>query len=433
MNALAEELNRSLDSLCAGRLLSKIGKRMYFPKGILSQSAEAGERAKRYNATIGMAFTNKEPMALDAVLCQLPGLSRREAVAYASTAGVPATREAWRKEMLKKNPSLAGAKFSLPVVVPGLTAGISYLADMFVDEGDSVIVSDMFWPNYRLIMEERKAAHLASYHFFNANGGFDVAGLEKATMEASATSRKAVVILNYPNNPTGYTPSIAEADAIQAALVRVAETGVDILVISDDAYFGLQYEPQNLRESIFVRFATAHPRILAAKVDGQTKEDYVWGFRGGFVTFANPSLDDKAYDALVKKLMGVVRSSVSNSTAPTQHILAKAMGDPRYDRQKKEFSAILESRYHKVKAFLAAHPAPKGFKALSFNSGYFMCFECEGFSAEALRLSLLNDKGIGVISIQDKWLRVAFSSVDEADLDDLYSEIFASAEAMSRA
>jgi len=433
MNALAEELNRTLEGTCAGRLLSKTGTRMYFPKGILSQSAEATERAKRFNATIGMAFAGGEPMALSAVLDQLPGLTRREAVAYAPTAGVPATRTAWRKELLKKNPSLAGATFSLPVVVPGLTAGISYLADMFVDDGDPVIVSDMFWPNYRLIMEERKAARLASYRFFSPEGGFDVAGLEKATMAASKESRKAVVILNYPNNPTGYTPTLSEADAIKAALVRIAESGVDILVISDDAYFGLQYEPDNLRESMFARLATAHPRILAAKVDGQTKEDYVWGFRGGFVTFANPALDEKGYDALVKKLMGIVRSSVSNATAPTQHILAKAMADPRYSTQKAEFSAILERRYHRVKAFLSSHPAPRGFKALPFNSGYFMCFECEGFSAEKLRLKLLDERGIGVISIQEKWLRVAFSSVDEPGLDELYTEIYAAAGEMSRA
>jgi len=433
MNALAEELNRTLDGTCAGRLLSKTGTRMYFPKGILSQSAEATERAKRHNATIGMAFSGGEPMALDAVLEHLPGLTRREAVAYAPTAGVAATRTAWRNEMLKKNPSLAGAGFSLPVVVPGLTAGISYLADLFIDEGDPVVVADMFWPNYRLIMEERKAARLASYRFFTPEGGFDVAGLEKTVLEASKSSRKAVVILNYPNNPTGYTPSVKEADAIKAALVRVAESGVDVLVISDDAYFGLQYEADNLRESMFARLATAHPRILAAKVDGQTKEDYVWGFRGGFVTFACPGLDEKAYDALVKKLMGIVRSSVSNATAPTQHILAKAMADPRYGKQKAEFSAMLESRYRRVKAFLASHPAPKGFKALPFNSGYFMCFECDGFSAEALRLKLLDERGIGVISIQDKWLRVAFSSVDESSLDELYAEIYAAAGAMGKA
>ena len=61
-----------------------------------------------------------------------------------------------------------------------------------------------------------------------------------------------------------------------------------------------------------------------------------------------------------------------------------------------------------------------------------MCFECEGFSAEALRLKLLDERGIGVISIQDKWIRVAFSSVDEDKLDALYSEIFAVAEGFTR-
>ena len=225
MNALAVELNASLEGTCVSRLLSKIGSRMYFPKGILSQSAEATERAKRFNATIGMAVANGEPMALDAVLAQLPGLTRREAVAYAPTAGVPANRESWRKELLKKNPSLEGKSFSTPVVVPGLTAGISYLADMFINEGDPVIVADMFWPNYRLIMEERKAARLATYRFFTPEGGFDVAGLEKATAEAAKASGKAVVILNYPNNPTGYTPTLVEADGIVAAMVRVAEAG----------------------------------------------------------------------------------------------------------------------------------------------------------------------------------------------------------------
>jgi len=432
MNALAVELNASLEGTCISRLLSKIGTRMYFPKGILSQSAEATERAKRFNATIGMAVANGEPMALDAVISQLPSLTKREAVAYAPTAGVPANRESWRKELFKKNPSLEGKSFSTPVVVPGLTAGISYLADMFVDEGDPIIVADMFWPNYRLIMEERKAAKLATYRFFTPEGGFDVAGLEKATSQAAKASGKAVVILNYPNNPTGYTPTLAEAEGIVAAMVRIAEAGADILVISDDAYFGLQYEKGTLRESMFARLAAAHPRILAAKVDGQTKEDYVWGFRGGFVTFACPAITAAGYDALVKKLMGVIRSSISNSAAPTQNILAKAMADPRYARQKAEFGAILERRYHKVKAFLATHPAPGGFKALPFNSGYFMCFECDGFSAEALRLKLLDERGIGVISIQDKWIRVAFSSVDEGDLDALYSEIFAAAEGSTR-
>ena len=77
---------------------------------------------------------------------------------------------------MRKNPSLEGASFSLPLVVPGLTAGISFLSDLFLDPGDAVVLPDMFWPNYRLIMEERKGARLVTYPTFSSDGGFNIKG-----------------------------------------------------------------------------------------------------------------------------------------------------------------------------------------------------------------------------------------------------------------
>ena len=81
MNSLAEELNVKLSGSVAERLLSDMGRRMYFPKGILSQSAEADERANRFNATIGMAYEGGEPLILDSIKEGLPTLSPAEAVA----------------------------------------------------------------------------------------------------------------------------------------------------------------------------------------------------------------------------------------------------------------------------------------------------------------------------------------------------------------
>ena len=450
MNPLAEELNRTLTGTCAARLLSASGTRMYFPKGILSQSAEASEKAKVFNATIGMSYVKGQPMILDAIRAHLPGLSPVEAVAYAPTAGVPALRKRWKEELLRKNPSLKGVPVSLPVVVPGLTAGVSFLADLFVDPGDAVVLPDLFWPNYRLILEERKGARLATYPMFTRNSesrgsesrssesrssesrgsGFNVEGFKAALETEGRVRGKVVTILNFPNNPTGYSPTLAEAEAIVAALEQVAAGGTDILVVSNDAYFGLQYEEGTLRESLFARLAGRNPRILAAKVDGQTKEDYVWGFRSGFLTFGCPGFQEEQYEALVKKVMGVVRSCVSNSAAPTQYILHKALETPGYEEQKARYRKILEERYRKVKDFLARHPAPACLRPLPFNSGYFMSFECDGLSAETLRKKLLDEKGIGVIALQEKWLRVAFSSVEAEDVEPLYTEIFAAAKAL---
>ncbi len=430
MNPLAEELNKVLAGTSAARLLSNLGKRMYFPKGIISQSAEAKEKAKRFNATIGMSYVRGEPMILDAIRENLPGLSTVEAVAYAPTAGLPALRKRWREEMRRKNPSLGDTPISLPVVVPGLTAGISVLSDLFLDPEDVVVLPEMFWPNYRLILEERKGARIVTYPTFTPEGGFNLEGFEKTLASEGKAKGKVATVLNFPNNPSGYSPTTREADAFTAALERVAAAGIDILVILDDAYFGLQYEEGSLKESMFARLAARNPRILAAKVDGQTKEDYVWGFRAGFITLGSPGMREEQYDALVRKLMGLVRSSVSSSPAPTQHILLKVLGSPGYEDQKAKYRAILAERYRRVREFIRKTPAPSCIKALPFNSGYFMSFECSGISAEDLRKKLLDEKGIGVISMQDKWLRVAFSSVEAEDVDALYSEIYAAAKAL---
>ena len=422
MNQLAEELNTILSGSAAERLLSEMGRRMYFPKGILTQSAEAGEKAKRYNATIGMAYEFDEPMMLDALREALPSLTPTEAVAYASTGGVMELRREWKKALYGKNPSLAGKSFSLPVVVPGLTAAVSYICDLFVEPGDTVVVPDMHWPNYRLIVEERKTAAGLTFPIFEGNG-YNVAGLEARLREAGARRGKAICILNFPNNPTGYSLTLKEADAIVAMLVAIAEEGTDLLVITDDAYFGLQYEEGLLGESLFARLVDAHPNIVAVKADGPTKEDYVWGFRVGFVTFGGKGLGEAQQDALVKKMLGIIRSSVSSSSGLAQQLLLKALRFPGYEDQKARYRKILEGRYRAMRAYLAAHELPACLEALPFNSGYFMSFACKGISAEKLRQQLLDTLAIGTISMQDKYLRVAFSSVEEDQVAPLLDAI----------
>lgn len=432
MNQLAEELNAILANSAAERLLSEMGRRMYFPKGILTQSAEAGEHAHRFNATIGMAYEYGEPLMLDALREALPTLSKSEAVAYAPTGGNLALRTHWKSSLYRKNPSLEGKSFSLPVVVPGLTAAVSYLADMFVEPGDTVVVPDLHWPNYRLIIEERKTAAGLTFPIFEA-GGYNLAGLESRLKEAGARRGKAICVLNFPNNPTGYSLTLAEADAMVKLLVRVASEGTDILVIADDAYFGLQYEPGLLQESIFARLVDAHERILVAKADGPTKEDYVWGFRTGFVSFGGRGLTPAMQDALVKKMLGIIRSSVSSSSGLAQHLLLKALQYPGYEEQKARYRRLLEGRYIAMKTWLAANSMPKTLTALPFNSGYFMSFICSGISAEALRLKLLHERGIGTISMQDKYLRIAFSSVEQEFIPELLEAVRRAAEELGKA
>ena len=421
MNAIASELNRTLEGSVAGRLLSELGRQMYFPRGIVAQTSEANQRANRFNATVGMAFEDGEPIMLSGLRDLVVGLNPAESVAYAPTPGVPELRELWKQEMARKNPSLGETPTTLPMVTGGLTNGLFQIAELFVGPGDALILPELFWGNYRLMIEVGRGARIVEYALFDANGGFNVSALDAAIGDLD----KAVVLLNFPNNPTGYSPTLDEAAAIEELLVRKAEAGCDLLVVLDDAYFGLFYENDLLEESLFARIADSSERILAVKIDGATKEDFAWGFRVGFVTFAGKGLSRAQLDALERKLMGSIRATVSNSSRIAQSMLLHAFAWPSYQEEKARKRDLLKSRYARVRSILESE-ATGPLTPLPFNSGYFMAFACDGVNAEELRLALL-DEGIGTIAIGTKYLRVAYSTIDEADLPELYRAIFAAA------
>lgn len=419
MNKIAVELNETLKGTVADRLLCDLGKRMYFPKGIVAQSAEAKKKATTYNATVGMATDGVKPLYLESIQKLISGLSETEIYPYAPTPGLPELRDVWRKEMDEKNPSLKGKATSSPLVTSGLTHGILMLADLFVEAGDKVVFPDMFWGNYRLIFEERRQAELATFPFFDDKGGINFEALESSLRSAG---KKKILILNFPNNPTGYSPTVAEAKKVVALLTRLADEGNDVLCIMDDAYFGLFYEEGTLTESLFGLLADVHENILAVKVDGATKEQLAWGFRVGFITYASKGMSEAQYGALQSKTMGAIRSSISNANRMAQSLLLKGLTDPDYRAQKEQAFSILKERYLKVRELVDAMDDDAPLKALPFNSGYFMTFKYSG-DAEKLRLHLLDKYGVGAIAIGTEYLRVAYSSVAVENLEDLYKII----------
>ncbi|MCQ2587386.1 MAG: aminotransferase class I/II-fold pyridoxal phosphate-dependent enzyme [Treponema sp.] len=428
INPLAQELNETLKGSVADLLMSDLGKRLYFPNGIIAQGGEAAKDAKVANGTIGMAVANGTPIELDSYKKNMPELNPRETVAYAKTAGNPDLRAIWKDKLLEKNPSLKGKKISLPILVPGLTAALSYVADIFVDEDKPLLAADPCWDNYELITCARRGAEFHQFKCFE-NGKFNLADLE-AKMKADAEKYGSVrVILNFPQNPSGYSPTKDEAKEIVKIVKNIAESGKQVLVLSDDAYFGLNYEDDIEPQSLFAYMADLHENVLAIKADGPTKEDFAWGFRTGFITFASKGFSDEQVNALQVKFMSAIRSSVSCSSTPSQSLVAKALNDPAHEAQKKELRKMLQSRYDAVRKFVSTHKSSV-LEPLPFNSGYFMSFNVKTGNAEDIRKKLLAEKGIGIIQIDANTLRVAFSSIDEDKIEAVYESIYNVAEAM---
>jgi aspartate/methionine/tyrosine aminotransferase len=427
MNPLAVELNQAIEQ-CNPQILdmlSGIGKQLFFPKGILSQSAEAKEKAHRINATIGIAKESGHTMCFDTVMTSLAGIRPSQALTYAPSFGIPELRRQWQEELFAKNPSLQGKSISLPVVTCGVTHAISVFADLWLDPGDVVVMPNISWGNYNLILQVRKGACIRHFDLFDSQGGYNLEGLETLLQEEARDRKKIAVLLNFPQNPTGYTVTRDEGQAVVRILTRIAESGTQVLAVTDDAYFGLFYEEETLKESLFALLCGRHPNLLAVKLDGGTKEHFIWGLRIGFITYGAAGAGDLSplYNALERKSAGAIRGNISNASHLSQTILLHSMQDERNPAERREKFEILKQRAAKVKQVLADAKYQGAWDVYPFNSGYFMCLRLKTVEAEALRVHLLEQYGVGLIALGRHELRVAFSCIDENQIQELFDTV----------
>jgi aspartate/methionine/tyrosine aminotransferase len=427
MNPIAQALNQNIEkgNPYLMEMLSDMGKNLFFPKGILSQSAEAKEKAYKLNATIGIATEKGKTMYIPSVMDCICNIRPKSSITYAPSFGIPALRKAWQDSLFSKNPLLSGKIISLPVTTCGITHAISMFADMWIDPGDVIVFPDMMWGNYNMILNVKKGAVISHYPLFSANGGFNLAAFEETLRAEAEKHDKISVMLNFPNNPTGYSVTKEEGEHIVKILTSIAEAGTNVIAVTDDSYFGLFYEDQILKESLFASLCDRHPRLLAIKLDGATKENFVWGLRIGFITYGCRLNGDPlpVYDALERKTAGCIRGSISNASHLGQTIVLKSMQGDNFTAEKEEKFEILQNRARCVKKVLSDSKYKEAWDAYPFNSGYFMCIRLKTVHAETLRLHLLEKYGVGLISIGDKDLRIAFSCLEESEIPELFNII----------
>jgi aspartate/methionine/tyrosine aminotransferase len=195
----------------------------------------------------------------------------------------------------------------------------------------------------------------------------------------------------------------------------------------DDAYFGLFYHlgGASMTESLFGILANRHPNLLAIRLDGATKELFVWGLRCGFLTFG-PGRADTAGDvcaALDAKVRGAIRAGISNSPHLSQTLVEQALASSSLAEERKHKCELLRARAERVYEVANAPRFSESFAVYPFNSGYFMCLDVKGVDAETLRVHLLDRYGAGLIATGGSDLRIAFSCLELDEIEPLFELI----------
>ncbi len=428
MNEIAITLNKTLENHVSSKLLSSLGKRMYFPQGIVAQTEQSKQASIK--ATAGMALKHMSPIMLSTIKEKIPSMEAKDIVAYAPVAGIPELRNSWQQHQLALNPALNTSHISLPIVSSGLTHSIHIASSLFINRDDTVITQEYIWDNYEHIVETYREATIKRCTMFDTQGHFQANTFKHTLEQVAQKQQKIILMLNFPNNPTGQCLLQKDIEKVCTTIAEFAKQGIPIVILCDDAYFSMFYDDDTMKTSLFSHLSSLHENILAIKIDGATKELLVWGFRVGFITFGNPQLSDAIIHALEQKVMGLIRSTITSASRLSQSLVLDILKNQNTPQELATVFNELKSKYAIVKSTLKEltkkYPSSP-ITPLHFNGGYFMSFNCNTISAKKLRTALLEKEKIALIQI-DNLLRFTFASVEEEDIPHVLHKVYEQAQ-----
>lgn len=439
------------------KAFSDLGKRIFLPSGIFYWSGRAKKEAELIG-TIGSAFGYEKDFidggSSEWLPCYLKDIKKytnisiKEVVPYASIAGLPEIRETWRNWIIKKsgyNEETDRDKLNrlenyitTPIITSGVTNGIFLSCSLFLNSGEYIISPNKRWGNYDNIITRNIGAKIKSFEFFKDNK-INIQSLKESIEEVSKIQDKIVIILNFPNNPTGYIPTINETKEIIDLLRESQKSGKPIVILVDDAYEPYVFGENVLNNSIFYGLHQLEEDIIPIKLDGITKELLLYGGRIGFVTIGlkpnwvtNNDELEILKNEINNKLEGINRSTVSNCNHFYQAITQKIFKENSMEQileTRNKVKDLLNERYKKINSELAEINNPN--ISVDPNAGGFFLFvnlNPDKIKATDFADHLLKKYKVGVIPIEklDKdinGIRIAYCSIDLGKIPEFIKRI----------
>lgn len=401
---------------------SKLGENIILPQDVLIQSKETAAIPGAINATIGIATSNKKAMALPSINKVITEINNSEYLPYSPTPGLPKIRELWKEKIFADNPSINKDFLSLPMVTTGITQGIDIAANLFSESGDALLLPNLFWQNYAQIYTIKLGNKIYKYNQFDENNEFSISNFKETLY--SIKEDKISLILNFPNNPTGYTPSDVELNSLVDVISTYAKENKNkqLIIVSDDAYFGLFFEKNHKTPTLSATYKLGeNENCLIVKLDGITKEFYSWGLRVGFITYYTKN--DELKKILLEKTQGYLRSTTSSPSNLSQQIAVRLLDNKQSLEEKEINDKIIEERYNELKQAISTEQLDQLVRVLPFNSGYFFTIKLpSNINAHEFRLKFLNEYKYGVYSMDDEHIRIAFSCLDKELIPELINK-----------
>lgn len=280
-------------------------------------------------------------------------------------------------------------------VTSGGVNALMLAVQCLVDAGDEVVAVTPVWPNLTaqpVIM----GARLRCVPLRPVGGSWT---LDLEALLAAITPATRLLIVNAPNNPTGWTLSSVEQQALLAHCRRMGTW-----ILADEVYERLYYAPSlNACAPSFLDVAQADDRLIVAH--SFSKSFLMTGWRLGWLVM--PA-------SLTPQMGKLIEFNTSCASVFTQRAAIAALS--RHDEVTPRIVAHLRACRDTLVPLLAAMPTVQVAPA---NGGMYAFFRLEGFD-DSLQTAkrLVHEAGLGLAPgtafapEAQGWLRWCFASRD---------------------
>jgi len=333
-----------------------------------------------------------------------PELIRRAAIEslergetfYSQNLGLPELRESLARYTSALHPPVDAGRI---VVTSGGVSGLMLASQVLVDAGDEVVVVTPVWPNL-VAQPAIMGATVRCVALQPVDGAWT---LDMDKLLAAVTPRTRLLVVNAPNNPTGWTLTHTEQQRI---LEHCRSTGTWLL--ADEVYERLYFEASDKAcAPSFADLASPDDRLIIAH--SFSKSFLMTGWRLGWLV-----VPATLTDALGK----LIEFNTSCASVFTQRAALAALA--HREQITPAIVAHLKACRDTLVPLLAAIP---GVQVAVPRGGMYAFFKLEGFADSlAVAKRLVTEAGLGLAPgaafapESAGWLRWCFATRDTARL-----------------
>ncbi len=285
---------------------------------------------------------------------------------YTPSAGVPELREAIAQRFQGKGLEISAKNV---IVTPGAKHAIFCALVAALDPGDEVLVPSPCWTYEAMVkISGGKPVFVET----SAKNGFKP---DADKVRASLTSKSRMILLNYPNNPTG---TVMNYEEIQPILDIAIDQ--DLLVLSDDIYDSLVYAGEQASPITLPNMAK---RTIG--INGFSKTYAMTGWRVGYAV---------APENFIAEMTKIQQASTTCTSGFVQAAAITALQGPQ------KFVSEMREEYRKRRdEFVKSLNSVDGIECLKPDGAFYVFPSIKSLKMTSLDFceALLREKGVAAV------------------------------------